>query len=372
MPHHADVAESGTATMTREAHFIDRSGREQVEHRPLRPIIVRAAEIEDEIARLTRLDSPGSRSSAVVNPGLLDSLGFAPSIALTIDVLLPGESTRPRRHNSSAVNYAMRGGGTSVIAGSTIAFTERDVWSTPPWAVYQHRNDTDDVQVRFTYSNASLLDRLQVHVVDTSDGLDPMESLGDPAATVTDSDRGTVIGPDGASLLSYEQLISPEPPHQQARHWPWAEVARYLFPLAETHGLDYGGRRLRLMFDPSTNRLQGTTSTLFATMGIMPAGNIDIPHRHTSAAINYNFEGRGWSIVGGTRYEWFEGDLMLSAPGWMIHGHAADETALTLTIQDSPLHISLGSLLWQEKLTGATAALGSTSGFDSTVVRDAS
>ena len=352
-----------------EVHLIDRSGRGPVPYTPLRPVIVRAPEIEAEIARLAGLDSPGDRRTAVVHPGLRDSDGLTPSVSLTVEVLLPGERTRPARHNSSAVVYAMRGGGTSVVAGREITYGERDVFSIPPWATYQHRNDTDAVSVRFVYSNASLLERLQVHVVDDATDLDPWQPLGDPATGTPASERGTVIGPDGAALLSYEQLISPDPPHQVAKHWPWAEVARHLFPLAETHGLDYGGRRLRLLYDPATERLQGTTSTFFATMGIMPAGNVDIPHRHTSSAINYNFQGRGWSIVGGQRYEWGDGDLMLSAPGWMIHGHASDETALTLTIQDSPLHIGLGSLLWQEDLTGATAALGSTPGYAATVTR---
>ena len=104
-------------------------------------------------------------------------------------------------------------------------------------------------------------------------------------------------------------------------------------------------------------------------MAILPAGTVDVPHRHSSAAINYYFTGTGWSIVGGQRYEWQAGDLMLSAPGWMPHGHAADEggeDVLALTVQDSPLQIALGSLLWQENIKVArTEALGVTQGFGS-------
>lgn len=98
---------------------------------------------------------------------------------------------------------------------------------------------------------------------------------------------------------------------------------------------------------------------------ILPPGQVDVPHRHSSAAINYYFSGTGWSIVGGQRYEWEAGDLMLSAPGWMPHGHAAnDEDVLVLTIQDSPLQIALGSLLWMENIkVGRTEALGVTQGF---------
>jgi gentisate 1,2-dioxygenase len=120
---------------------------------------------------------------------------------------------------------------------------------------------------------------------------------------------------------------------------------------------------LFLLYDPITGRAQGTTSTFFATMAILPSGQVDVPHRPTSSAINDYFQGRGWSIVGGRRYEWESGDLMLSAPGWMPHGHAADEEVLALIIQHSPLQISLGSL-WMENLKdNVTAAMGVTKGF---------
>lgn len=358
--------------MPNEAFFFDQSDRAPVEYRPLQPVIIKGAEIEREIERLAALDVRRSRRSLVVHPGLLEGMGLMPSCTVSINVLMPGERTRPHRHNSSVVNFCMRGSGTSIIAGREVHVGQYDVWTTPPWAIHQHVNDTDELQVRFSYSNASLLDRLHVHVVDDTDGLDPYEPLGDPDTAVERSERGVQIGPDDSALLSYEQLISPEPPPQAAKHWPWPEVARHLYPLKETRGKEYEGRRLFLLYDPITGRAQGTTSTFFATMAILPSGQVDVPHRHTSAAINYYFQGRGWSIVGGQRYEWESGDLMLSAPGWMPHGHAADEEVLALTIQDSPLQISLGSLLWVENLKdNVTAALGVTKGFDNSESRSA-
>jgi len=121
------------------------------------------------------------------------------------------------------------------------------------------------------------------------------------------------------------------------------------------------------MYDRTTGRTQGTTSTFFATITMRPAGIVDEPHRHTSAAVNYIFSGKGWSIVGGQRYEWGAGDLMLTAPGWMNHGHATyeGEDVYELTIQDSPLQIAVGSLLWVENLKDErTEALGVTKGYE--------
>jgi gentisate 1,2-dioxygenase len=279
-------------------------------------------------------------------------------------VLLPGERTKPHRHNSSVVNFGVRGRGKAIIGGREIEWGQYDTFITPPWAIHQHVNDSDEIQVRFSYSNSGLLDLLGVHVFEETEDLDPNQPLGDPAKEREQSGRGEIIGEDGAALLTYEQLISPEPPYHVALHWPWEELHTRLEKL-KSLGQEYKGRRLFLMYDRTTGRAQGTTATFFATITMRPAGIIDEPHRHTSAAVNYIFAGKGWSIVGGEHYEWEAGDLMLTAPGWMIHGHASHDgdDVYELTIQDSPLQIALGSLLWIENLKGRTEALGLTEGF---------
>jgi gentisate 1,2-dioxygenase len=348
------------------AVFIDRSGRGPSEYRPLKPLLVTKEEIDAEIARLAAGPFRGSRRVEVVNPALMQSSSLYPAVTVSINVLLPGERTRPHRHNSSVVNFCIRGTGTSLIGGRSVEWGLHDTWTTPPWMVHQHINDSDELQVRLSYSNSGLLDLLGIHVVEETPDLDPNQPLGDPEAERELSARGETIGRDGAALLTYEQLISPEPPYQPPLHWPYEELHSRLQKLRAL-GQEYKGRRLYLMYDRTTGRSQGTTSTFFATITMRPAGIVDQPHRHTSAAVNYIFGGRGWSIVGGERYEWGAGDLMLTAPGWMNHGHASHEgeDVYELTIQDSPLQIALGSLLWVENLQDArTEALGVTKGYE--------
>jgi len=348
------------------AVFNDRSGRPTNEYRPLKPLLVSKAEIDAEVERLASGPFRGSRRAEIVNPALLGSGSFYPAVTVSLNVLLPGERTQPHRHNSSVVNFAIEGSGTSIIGGRTIDWGRYDTWSTPPWMVHQHVNDTDGINVRLSYSNSGLLNLLGVHVFEDTEDLDPNQPIGDPLAELHLSQRGEVIGEDGASLLSYEQLISPEPPYQPPLHWPYAVIHERLQKL-RVLGQEYKGRRLCLMYDPTTGRSQGTTATFFATITMRPAGIVDEPHRHTSAAVNYIFAGRGWSVVGGQRYEWGAGDLMLTAPGWMNHGHASHEgeDVYELTIQDSPLQIGIGSLLWVENLRDdRTEALGVTRGYE--------
>jgi gentisate 1,2-dioxygenase len=349
-----------------KAVFVDQSGRRPNEYRPLKPLLIPKAEIDAEIERLAEQPFRGSRRVEIVNPALLGNGGLYPAVTVSINVLLPGERTQPHRHNSSVVNFGIQGSGKSIIGGRTIDWGRYDTWSTPPWMVHQHVNDSDEVQVRLSYSNSGLLDLLGVHVYEDTENLDPNQPLGDAIAEGELSARGETIAEDGAALLTYEQLISPDPPYQPALYWPYEEIHERLQTLRSL-GQEYKGRRLFLMYDRTTGRTQGTTSTFFATITMRPAGIVDEPHRHTSAAVNYIFSGKGWSIVGGEKYEWGAGDLMLTAPGWMNHGHATyeGEDVYELTIQDSPLQIAVGSLLWVENLKDdRTEALGVTKGYE--------
>lgn len=68
-------------------------------------------------------------------------------------------------------------------------------------------------------------------------------------------------------------------------------------------------------------------------------------------------------MVKGKRYAWKAGDLMLSEPDWSVHHASFDEPVHEPTIQDQPLNIAMGSLLWQESLKEPPALFGAEEGF---------
>ncbi|PYQ53132.1 MAG: gentisate 1,2-dioxygenase [Acidobacteria bacterium] len=373
--------------------FVDQTGAAAPAHRPAEPVVIPREAIEAEVERLASLPRPanGRRLSRIANPASGPGDALAPGIAVSVCVLLPGERTRPIRHNSAQVDFCIRGRGTAVVAGRRIAYEQYDVWNTPPWAVYEHVNDSGEPHVRLTYSNSALLEKMNVHVVeedppagaaDAEDAASAAEAGRTAAARAADATGATdapdahegeaarrspfgtfPIGEDGAYLMPYETLISPDVVGVPALHWPWRRVKAELDKLGAL-GTSYVGRRLYLLYHPATGRTNGTTQNFFATITIRPADIADRPHRHTAAAINYFFAGRGDSIVEGKRYAWKAGDLMLTAPGWAVHRHAShDEPVYELTIQDSPLNIAMGSLLWQEDLGRPPEALGLTGGF---------
>jgi gentisate 1,2-dioxygenase len=347
--------------------FKDRTGLASEPLQLITPMVIPKEAIDAEIERLASLPAPanGRRVSQIVNPAAGTGHSFTPGTAVSLCVLKPGEQTKPIRHNSALVNFCIRGAGQTRIDGKCIRYEQYDVWNTPGWAVYEHLNDTNDLQVRLTYSNSALLEKMQVHVVDEDPPSPGAGHSEEPEhKDLPQSPFGTFqITEDGAYLMPYEKLINPDIVHHKPLHFSWKKVKQELDKLASL-GQSYRGRRLYLLYNPATGHTNGTTSNFFATITIRPANIVDRPHRHTASAINYYFAGRGFSIVEGKRYEWKAGDLMLSAPGWAIHNHASlDEQVYELTVQDSPLNIWMGSLLWQENLNQPMEALGATGGF---------
>ena len=93
--------------------------------------------------------------------------GLAPGIQVTLDVLLPGERTMPLRQNSTQVNFCIRGSGVTVIGGKRFDFdAARRVEHAVDASLLARNDRRRDLQVRLTYSNAALLEKMNVHVVE--------------------------------------------------------------------------------------------------------------------------------------------------------------------------------------------------------------
>jgi gentisate 1,2-dioxygenase len=364
------VSDIRTPFEVAHANFVDVSGKGYSENEPWAPAIVTREQIEEEIDRLASLPIPsnGRRSSLIVHPRANPKCsGLAPTTQVTLNVLKSGERTTPFRHNASEVNFCIKGSGVATVAGRRISFKQYDVYNIPSWTTYCRENDGSDLQVFLTYTNASMLQFMQVYLREENPPL--LSSVAEPSDRDINPRRmspyGTFkIGDDGAMLMPYEKLINPPMQESPTLHWPWERVEAELQKLANL-GQDYIGRRLYLLYNPATGRTNGTTHNFFATMTIRPPKIVDRPHRHVSDAINYYFRGSGRSTVAGNVYEWKAGDLMLSAPGWTVHNHASyDDYVYELTIQNQPLAIAIDALLWQENLTEPAALLGSQMGFD--------
>jgi gentisate 1,2-dioxygenase len=336
---------------------------------PWQPVKVPAAVIDAAIARLTE-GTPGDggrRAELVVHP---ESMGgsFAPGIAVSVEVLCPGERTTPVRRNDSLVQLNIRGSGQAQVGGTRIDMSRWDVCNIPSMQPHAFANTSDAVWVRLSYSNAPLLDFLTAHYAESVDA----EALAiDESATAVGAEPESFTPPNapdvevsdtGARVRGYEFLVDIEPRKNRALHWPWSRVADQL-----SKELGDGGRNITAYYNPATDRRQGATHSFFVTAVNLPPGQKPAEekpgHRHNSVAINYHAEGTGYSIVNGDRIDWNSGDLLLSAPSWSEHNHYVSASGATIfTVQDHPLHIGMESLIWQEDMNGSILALGTEKG----------
>ncbi|MGE4239828.1 cupin domain-containing protein [Ramlibacter sp.] len=335
-------------------------------------IIVPRSAIEAEIERLASIPLPatGRRASAISHPRNTHEVpAFAPGIDVTIHVVKPGESTPPMARSATAVDMCIRGSGVASIGPREFGVERFDVWNTPSMDPVSYRNTGQDLFVRMSYSNAPLLEKLEVHVTESSPK--PVASnesaVAEGGPRARDQAESIDIGNEGAKLLGYEYLVDIDVVPSRPLLWPWAEVEKHM---ANVYNRDrsYTGRHLYLLYNPATERRMGTSHCFFATIAKYPPDKVDQPHRHTSAAINYYFEGHGKSAVEGQRMEWEAGDLHFSAPGWAVHNHGSREKGFcALTIQDHPLQIAMESLIWQETLKSPIVKLGSQRGFQTNI-----
>ena len=341
---------------------------------PWPSIIVPRRAIEAEIERLAD-EAPGAagvRASAISHPSNTHPVPcFAPGIDVTLHVVLPGESTPPLARSASAIDMCIGGAGVASIGRERFGVAKFDVWNTPSMEPVSYANEGSAPFVRLSYSNAPLLEKLEVHYVEEFDGDVPPADRGkrEVAAGASGAARELALRKqlteDGAWLLGYEWLIDIDVIESKALHWPWAKVSEHL-PSVNELDMAYNGRRLFVLYNPATERRIGTTHSFFATLSSTPPGSHHIPHRHSSAAINYYLRGHGYSYVDGQRIEWKAGDLLLSAPGWVMHAHHTEDAHTSaLTIQDHPLQIAMESLIWQERMEEPIRALGSQRGFES-------
>jgi gentisate 1,2-dioxygenase len=66
-------------------------------------------------------------------------------------------------------------------------------------------------------------------------------------------------------------------------------------------------------------------------------------HRQVNSAIYHVFDGRGHTVINGTRFDWQRGDFFIVPPwAWHEHVNESTEEVILFSVQDTPVMQALG------------------------------
>lgn len=262
---------------------------------------------------LVTAEKAARRVVMLVNPGRKEWSAAAGLLYSGVQIMNPGEFTSAHRHQASALRFMMEGKGAyTVVDGERMELAARDFVLTPNGTWHDHGVDAGGTQCIW------------------QDGLDiPLMNSLD--ANFYEVHPQTVQTP---APLSRENWTKPYSP---VFIYKWDES----YAALKKDGSVYEYR----------NPLTGgpVMPTMGARLDLLSPGNKTKLKRHTGSVIYQVAAGRGWSEIGGQRFEWEEKDIFC-VPSWALHTHgnaSGAQDAVLFSFNDFPAIRSLS--LYKEK-----------------------
>jgi gentisate 1,2-dioxygenase len=152
--------------------------------------------------------------------------------------------------------------------------------------------------------------------------------------------------------------VQPSQPRFEATHYPASLLQRELDQLLADPTAARSNRLSVLLANADLPASRTVTHTLWAMLGVVPAGAVQPPHRHQSVALDlildcdpgcYTLVGTELDSHGQIRnpqtIAWESGGAFITPPGyWHAHVNGSERMARLLPIQDAGLHTYLRSL----------------------------
>src|SRR5579859_3048372 len=261
------------------------------------------------------------RVLSLSNPGL-GGLPFAtPTLWGAIQCLNPHEKAPAHRHSPGALRFVIEGDGVwTTVNGDACDMHPGDLILTPGWTWHDHCNDGDSSMLWF--------DGLDMPTVYTLDAMFFEEY---------DDLNQQVNGPHNLSEQIFAgRGVLPLGTNAQTRHSPLL-VYRRADTVAALESLlaVRGGRMASIEFVNPT-----TGASVMPTMGcemhrVVPGGHTQ-PYRKVGSSIFVVFQGSGYSVINGQRFDWGRGDMFV-VPSWAAVEHCASATADLFAVTDKPM-----------------------------------
>jgi gentisate 1,2-dioxygenase len=117
-------------------------------------------------------------------------------------------------------------------------------------------------------------------------------------------------------------------------NYKWEKTYQVLTRLAaDSQGSPFDGVCVEYT-NPTTGGPALATMACFAHL--LKPGTHTRAHRHVGSTIYHVISGKGYSVIGGQRFDWEENDTFV-VPSWAWHEHLAQQETCFFSYNDSPL-----------------------------------
>ena len=289
----------------------------------VRPRLLRAGEL------ITAAEAE-RRVLMYLNPGNAARIGATATLYAAAQLILPGETARAHRHSPAALRFIIEGSGAYTrVEGEKIWMAPGDLILTPAMVWHDHGNEGSEPVMWLDGLDIPYTGALNCMFLEEFDALTQPDRV--PEAS-SEKLYGRALFPAGAATA-----LNPYSPVWAYR---WNDARQALHTLARGSKADPAEGFLLRYANPATG------GEILPTMGcrlqLLPAGFQTLAQRRTTSAVFHVAEGRGYSVLNGTRFEWEKGDTF-AVPIWCWQEHAAgDADAILFSITDEPILAPLG------------------------------
>lgn len=298
----------------------------------IEPILNRAVE-------LITMDNSERRSLILVNPGLAPRRATVSTMYTAYRLNDANEIMPPHKHSPSAVRFGLKGKGNFTgVDGENIVFGPGDMVLTPNDTWHNHGTVGNEQALNLSVLDLPLVETLNaVH-------FDHDYKEEENGKLVSKKEQSARFSADYSQKTYGYGGLMPRFAGNKSRGagfsspmfvYRW-EMVRELFDKHKDHNGDAHDGLMVEYIDPTSGQPVFKTITFFAQM-LRPRQST-LPVKSTASLLVSPFEGKGYSIVNGQRFDWHEYDT-LAIPGgsWFEHRNTSDKEPLYMFVaSDEP------------------------------------
>jgi gentisate 1,2-dioxygenase len=298
----------------------------------IEPILHRAVE-------LVTMEDSERRSLILVNPGLAPKRATVSTMYTAYRLNDANEIMPPHRHSPSAVRFGLKGKGNFTgVDGENIVFGPGDMVLTPNDTWHNHGTVGNEQALNLSVLDLPLVETLNaVHFEHDYKEEENGKLVSRTQQTARfSSDYSQRIYGYGGLLPRFASTQKRGAGFSSPMFvYRWEMMRELLDRHRDNDGDPHDGLTVEYV-DPTSGGPVFKTITFFAQM--LHPGQQTLPVKTTSSLLVSPFEGKGYSIVDGKRYDWNEFDT-LAIPGgsWFEHKNTSDKDPLFLFVaSDEP------------------------------------